>query len=75
MTLDSINDADPLNPTVDKVPYVGVQFVAIPEFQKIATSVGQQFSAALTGTISIEDALSNAQALTTREMRKAGYPK
>lgn len=75
MTLDSINGADPLNPTVDKVPYVGVQFVAIPEFQKIATSVGQQFSAALAGTISIEDALSNAQALTTREMRKAGYPK
>ena len=75
MTLDSINGADPQNPTVDKVPYVGVQFVAIPEFQKIATSVGQQFSAALAGTISIEDALSNAQALTTREMRKAGYPK
>jgi len=75
MTLDSINGADPLNPTVDKVPYVGVQFVAIPEFQKIATSVGQQFSAALAGTISIEDALSNAQALTSREMRKAGYPK
>jgi sorbitol/mannitol transport system substrate-binding protein len=75
MTLDSINAADPQNPTVDKVPYVGVQFVAIPEFQGIATAVGQQFSAALAGTTSIDDALSNAQALTTREMQKAGYPK
>jgi sorbitol/mannitol transport system substrate-binding protein len=33
MTLDSINAADPTNPTVKPVPYVGVQFVAIPEFQ------------------------------------------
>ena len=31
MTLDSINSADPTNPTVKPVPYVGVQFVAIPE--------------------------------------------
>ena len=75
MTLDSINSADPTNPTVDPVPYVGVQFVAIPEFQGIATSVGQQFSAALAGTTSVEDALEAAQNLTTREMRRAGYPK
>ena len=33
------------------VPYVGVQFVAIPEFQGIGTTVGQQFSAALAGQI------------------------
>ena len=73
MTLDSINAADPTNPTVDPVPYVGVQFVAIPEFQGIATSVGQQFSAALAGTTSVEEALANAQELTVREMTKAGY--
>jgi sorbitol/mannitol transport system substrate-binding protein len=75
MTLDSINAADPVHPTVDEVPYVGVQFVAIPEFQGIGTAVGQQFSAALAGTTSIDDALSNAQDLTVREMTKAGYLK
>ncbi|MCL4144439.1 UNVERIFIED_CONTAM: hypothetical protein GTU68_046452 [Idotea baltica] len=75
MTLDSINAADPTAPTVDPVPYVGVQFVAIPEFQGIATSVGQQFSAALAGTTSVDDALANAQRITERAMRKAGYPK
>ena len=73
MTLESINAADPTNPTVDPVPYVGVQFVAIPEFQGIATAVGQQFSAALAGTASVEEALANAQELTVREMTKAGY--
>ncbi|MGB3407785.1 MAG: sugar ABC transporter substrate-binding protein [Jannaschia sp.] len=73
MTLDSINSADPTNPTVDPVPYTGVQFVAIPEFQGIATAVGQQFSAALAGTTRIDDALAAAQALTESEMEDAGY--
>ena len=75
MTLESIDAADPTDPAVDEVPYVGVQFVAIPEFQGIATQVGQQFSAALAGSVSVENALANAQALTEREMRRAGYPK
>jgi sorbitol/mannitol transport system substrate-binding protein len=73
MTLDSINSADPTKPTVKPVPYVGVQFVAIPEFQGIGTSVGQIFSAALAGQSSVDDALKQAQDATTREMQKAGY--
>ena len=73
MTLQSINAADPQNPTVDEVPYVGVQFVAIPEFQGIGTAVGQQFAAALAGQITAEQALANAQTLTSREMKRAGY--
>ncbi len=52
MTLDSINAADPTKPTVKPVPYIGVQFVAIPEFQGIGTTVGQLFSAALAGQTS-----------------------
>ena len=75
MTLDSINAADPQKPTVDEVPYVGVQFVAIPEFQGIGTAVGQQFSAALAGSVSAEQALQNAQQTTERTMRRAGYIK
>jgi sorbitol/mannitol transport system substrate-binding protein len=75
MTLDSINAADPTKPTVDPVPYVGVQFVAIPEFQGIGTAVGQQFSAVLAGQTSLDDGLAAAQQLTLREMQKAGYIK
>ncbi len=73
MTLDSINSADPLNPTVDPVPYVGVQFVAIPEFAGIATEVGQEFSAALAGQQTADEALEKAQALTADAMEAAGY--
>ncbi|PXA90865.1 sugar ABC transporter substrate-binding protein [Nostoc sp. 3335mG] len=75
MTLASINSADPTNPTVDPVPYTGVQFVAIPEFAGIATNVGQLFSAALAGQMSAADALAQAQEATTRDMTRAGYIK
>ncbi|MCB1336825.1 MAG: sugar ABC transporter substrate-binding protein [Maritimibacter sp.] len=73
MTLDSILSADPNNPTVDPVPYVGVQFAAIPEFAGIATEVSQEFSNAYAGQQSVEDALAKAQALTTDAMEAAGY--
>ncbi len=73
MTLDSILSADPNNPTVDPVPYVGVQFAAIPEFAGIATQVSQEFSAAYAGQQSIDEALEKAQAITTEEMEAAGY--
>ena len=75
MTLDSINAADPKNPTVKPVPYVGVQFVAIPEFQGLGTTVGQLFSAALAGQMSADDALAQAQQVSEREMTRAGYIK
>ena len=75
MTLGSIYAADPTHPTVDPVPYVGVQFVAIPEFAGIATNVGQLFSAALAGQMSADDALAQAQEATLRDMTRAGYIK
>jgi sorbitol/mannitol transport system substrate-binding protein len=75
MTLESMNAANPNKPTVKPVPYVGVQFAAIPEFAGIATKVGELFSAALAGQMSAEDALAQAQTYTTDEMTKAGYIK
>lgn len=75
MTLNSMNAADPTKPTVKPVPYVGVQFVAIPEFAGIGTKVGELFSAALAGQMSADDALAQAQSYTTDAMTKAGYIK
>jgi polyol transport system substrate-binding protein len=57
------------------VPYVGVQYAAIPEFQGLGTTVGQQFSAALAGTTTADAALAAAQSATEREMKRAGYIK
>ena len=74
-TKDAILSADPTNPTKDPVPYTGVQFVAIPEFQGIGTVVGQSVAAALAGQMSVEQALQTAQASAARTMQQAGYPK
>ncbi|MCC0063424.1 MAG: sugar ABC transporter substrate-binding protein [Defluviimonas sp.] len=73
MTLDSILSADPLHPTVDPVPYVGVQFAAIPEFAGIATDVSQEFAAAYAGQQTVDEALAKAQKLTADAMEAAGY--
>jgi len=74
-TIDSINSADPSHPTVKPVPYVGVQYAAIPEFQGLGTTVGQQFSAALSGATTVDAALAAAQKAVEREMKRAGYIK
>ncbi|ARO26603.1 MULTISPECIES: sugar ABC transporter substrate-binding protein [unclassified Rhizobium] len=73
--LKAILSADPSKPTKDPVPYTGVQFVAIPEFQGIGTLVGQQIAAALSGQQSVDAALDSAQKQVERDMKKAGYPK
>ena len=61
LTLQSINNATPNKPTVQPVPYTGVQFVGIPEFQDLGTRVSQQISAAIAGQKSVDDALAQAQ--------------
>ena len=73
MTLDSILAANPNKPTVKPVPYIGIQFVAIPEFAGIATEVSQEFSAAYAGRQSVDQALKKAQAITNDAMEAAGY--
>ncbi|MEX4006187.1 ABC transporter substrate-binding protein [Neoaquamicrobium sediminum] len=74
-TLAAMNAADITNPSVKPVPYTGGQFVAIPEFQGLGTTVGQLFSAALAGQMSVDDALAQAQNVATREMTRSGYIK
>ena len=75
ITLKSMEAADTTHPTVKPVPYTGGQFVGIPEFQGIGTDVGQDFSAALAGSMTVDAALAKAQASTEAAMKKAGYPK
>ncbi|MCZ4071643.1 MULTISPECIES: sugar ABC transporter substrate-binding protein [Rhizobium/Agrobacterium group] len=73
--LKAIMSADPSKPTKDPVPYTGVQFVAIPEFQSIGTVVGQQIAAALSGQQTVDAALEGAQKQVERDMTRAGYIK
>jgi len=63
ITLKAIEEADPTNPGVQPRPTVGVQFVAIPEFQDLGTKVSQQISAAMAGKTSVDEALADGQKL------------
>ena len=74
-TLQSMQTADPTNPCIKKVPYVGVQFVGIPEFQSIGTVVGQNIAGALAGKMSIDQALKASQSAAERAMAQGGYLK
>ncbi len=74
-TLAAMDAADITKPSVKPVPYTGGQFVAIPEFQGLGTTVGQLFSAVLAGQSSVDDALAQAQTTAVREMTRAGYIK
>ncbi|MBD1556877.1 sugar ABC transporter substrate-binding protein [Vibrio sp. S9_S30] len=73
--LKAIQSANPENSTLLPTPYVGVQFAAIPEFQAIGIAAGQQFTNALAGNITVEQALKAANKSADREMRKSGYYK
>lgn len=73
MTLSQMQKADPNDATLNDSPYTGVQFVAIPGFSGFATTVGQQVAGALSGNVSVDQALSNANRVVNREMRRAGY--
>jgi ABC-type glycerol-3-phosphate transport system substrate-binding protein len=71
----AILSADLNHPTKDPVPYTGIQYVAIPEFQAIGTQVGQFVAAALGGQMSVDEALKQAQAATLSAVQQAGYIK
>jgi ABC-type glycerol-3-phosphate transport system substrate-binding protein len=65
---EAILNADYTKPSVLPVPYVGIQYVGIPEFQAIGTDVGQEISAALAGRATVQQALALAQAEAERAL-------
>ena len=71
--LKAINSANPNDSTLKPSPYVGVQFAAIPEFQAIGTTTGQMISGALSGSMTVDQALKSANISADRQMRQAGY--
>ena len=75
IVLNSMLTADPTHSTLHKAPYVGVQFVGIPEFQNIGTLVTQNLAGAVAGSTSVKSALSLSQSQVTRIMKQAGYIK
>ncbi|RCW41100.1 ABC transporter substrate-binding protein [Paenibacillus prosopidis] len=75
IVLESMTQADYMKPTKNPVPYQGIQYVAIPEFQQLGTSVSQEIAAAIAGKKSVDEALENAQKLAEEIAVSGGYKK
>jgi sorbitol/mannitol transport system substrate-binding protein len=73
IVLRSMVTADPKHQTLKPVPYTGVQFVGIPEFQRIGTLVTQNLAGAVAGHTSVDSALRTSQRQVERIMKQAGY--
>ena len=61
ITLEIMNDVDPEQPGVNPQPWVGVQYVPIPEFQDVGNQVAQLVADAIAGRSTVEEALDKGQ--------------
>jgi len=61
ITLEVMSAVNPAHPGVAPQPWVGIQYVAIPEFQDVGNQVAQLVADALAGRKSIKDALDAGQ--------------
>jgi sorbitol/mannitol transport system substrate-binding protein len=73
LVLQAIENADPTDATAEPQIAPGIQFVQIPEFQGIGSQVGQIVAEALSGDISVEQALERSQRAAADAMQDAGY--
>lgn len=65
-TLDAMNAAPIDNPGTSPRPGLpGVQYVGVPEFQDVGTRCTELFSAAIAGSMSVDDALSDCQTIAS----------
>jgi sorbitol/mannitol transport system substrate-binding protein len=75
LTVQAINQADVANAGTQPRPYTGVQYVGVPEFQSLGTSVSQEISAAIAGRQTVDQALAKGQQQAEQVAKEAGYKK
>ncbi|SMB86244.1 ABC transporter substrate-binding protein [Deinococcus hopiensis] len=75
IVMNSIRSADVNKPTLQPVPYTGVQYVSIPQFQALGTQVGQFLAGALSGDSTVDEALRQAQQAAQTVAVDGGYKK
>ncbi len=73
--LNAIQTANPNDSSMQKIPYTGVQFVGIPEFQSFGTVVGQSIAGVVAGQTTVDAALKAGNAAADRAVKQAGYQK
>lgn len=72
-TLNALAPLDFTKPAVNPVPYVGLQYMAIVEFQEAATQMTQWVLDYVTDGITLDQAIANSQALFEEIAEDGGY--
>jgi sorbitol/mannitol transport system substrate-binding protein len=75
MVRESLEKANYDQPTKDPVPYKGIQYVSIPEFQQLGTEVSQLIAAAIAGQKTVDESMKEAQKLAEKVAKEGGYKK
>ena len=66
ITLDVMGSVDPAQPGVNPQPWVGIQYVSIPEFQDVGNQCAQLIADYIADRSSIDDALSDCQGIAQK---------
>lgn len=73
--LNAISSATPNHPTLNPVPYTGVQFVSIPEFQQMGNEFSQDLASAIAGKTSVDSAIQAGEKQVNKIAKQGGYQK
>jgi sorbitol/mannitol transport system substrate-binding protein len=66
VTRDIMLSVDPAKPGIHEQPWVGVQYVAIPEFQDVGNRVSQKLVDVLAGRSTLDEALESGQEIAQK---------
>ena len=66
IVLNSMLTADPTHSTLHPVPYTGIQYVVIPQFESLGLTVAQHVAGAIAGTESVSQALQAGQSAASQ---------
>jgi len=75
ITLKSIQGVDYQKPTLQPVPYIGIQYLSIPEWQEFGEQVSQYVADYLTEKKSLDETLQACQETSNTIAIRAGYQK
>lgn len=75
MTLKTLESIDFTKPTLDPVPYVGLQYIAIPEFADAGTKMTQYLADYVVDKISLDEAIKKTNDLFNQVAKDGGYKK
>jgi polyol transport system substrate-binding protein len=75
LTLLTLQNMDFNHPTLNPVPYHGLQYIAIPEFADIGTKMTQNLADYVVDKMTLDQAIQNTQAVFEQAAKDGGYQK